>query len=93
MTQQTATIVFSPSPSFSLCHKKSCRRSIYVYTYNISLSMAHTKSDHRETVIDIGKPVLHFTGRLEFASLTYTVTKKKKIEKKWRKQEVASLVE
>jgi hypothetical protein len=55
--------------------------------------MAHTKSDHRETVIDIGKPVLHFTGGLEFASLTYTVTKKKKIEKKWRKQEVASLVE
>jgi ABC-type multidrug transport system ATPase subunit len=53
--------------------------------------MAHTKSDHRETVIDIGKPVLHFTGGLEFASLTYTVTKKKKIEKKWRKQEVALL--
>ncbi|KAE8010463.1 hypothetical protein FH972_006831 [Carpinus fangiana] len=53
--------------------------------------MAHTNSDRRQKVIDIGKPVLHFTGGLEFASLTYTVTKKKKIEKKWRKQEVALL--
>ncbi|GMY12038.1 ABC transporter G family member 17-like [Fagus crenata] len=41
-----------------------------------------------ETVIDIGKPV-NFTGGLEFTSLTYTVTKKKKNnEGKWLKEEV-----
>lgn len=44
-------------------------------------------ADRRETVIDIGKAV-HFTGGLEFSSLTYTVTKKKKLEGKWFKQEV-----
>ncbi|KAH7566789.1 hypothetical protein JRO89_XS08G0235400 [Xanthoceras sorbifolium] len=40
-----------------------------------------------DTVIDIGKPV-NFTGGLEFCSLTYTVTKKKKVEGKWLSQEV-----
>lgn len=48
-------------------------------------------SDHprRETVIDIGrrKPA-NFTGGLEFTSLTYTVTKKTKVEGKWLNQEV-----
>lgn len=48
-------------------------------------------SDHprRETVIDIGhrKPA-NFTGGLEFTSLTYTVTKRTKVEGKWLNQEV-----
>ena len=44
--------------------------------------MAQSNSDH------IGKPV-NFTGGLEFMSLTYTVTKKKKNnEGKWLKEEV-----
>ncbi|KAK6128219.1 hypothetical protein DH2020_038023 [Rehmannia glutinosa] len=44
---------------------------------------------HRpDMVIDIGKPV-NLTGGLEFANLTYTVTKKKKdINGEWVKQEV-----
>ncbi|KAJ7953482.1 ABC transporter-like protein [Quillaja saponaria] len=37
-------------------------------------------------VIDIGRPV-NFTGGLEFSGLTYTVTKKEKLEGKWKKQE------
>ncbi|KAK9990909.1 hypothetical protein SO802_025894 [Lithocarpus litseifolius] len=50
--------------------------------------MSHTNSDRRDTVIDIGKPV-NFTGGLEFSSLTYTVTKKKKdVEGEWFKDEV-----
>ena len=51
--------------------------------------MAQSNSDRGgETVIDIGKPV-NFTGGLEFTSLTYTVTKKKKNnEGKWLKEEV-----
>ncbi|KAF9609662.1 hypothetical protein IFM89_017841 [Coptis chinensis] len=40
-----------------------------------------------DTVIDVGKPS-SFTGGLEFSSLTYTVTKKQKIEGKWSSQEV-----
>ncbi|XP_027362845.1 ABC transporter G family member 17-like [Abrus precatorius] len=43
---------------------------------------------HRlETVIDIKKPV-SFTGGLAFECLTYTVTKRKKVENKWSKEEV-----
>ncbi|XP_004299924.1 PREDICTED: ABC transporter G family member 17-like [Fragaria vesca subsp. vesca] len=53
--------------------------------------MAHRPNDHprREAVIDIGgrKPA-SFTGGLEFSSLTYTVTKKTKIDGKWLTQEV-----
>ncbi|KAK4585031.1 hypothetical protein RGQ29_022624 [Quercus rubra] len=50
--------------------------------------MSHTNSDHRDTVIDIGKPV-NFTGGLEFSSLTYTETKKKEdVEGEWFKEEV-----
>ncbi|XP_062030231.1 ABC transporter G family member STR2-like [Rosa rugosa] len=53
--------------------------------------MAHRPNDHprRETVIDIGrqKPA-NFTGGLEFSSLTYTVTKKTKLDGKWLKQDV-----
>lgn len=45
-----------------------------------------------ETVIDIKKPV-NFTGGLEFQSLTYTVTKKKKVDGKWSKEEVDLLHE
>ncbi|KAM3709012.1 hypothetical protein ACJW31_02G140800 [Castanea mollissima] len=49
---------------------------------------SQTNSDRRDTVINIGKPV-NFTGGLEFSSLTYTVTKKKKdVEGKWFKEEV-----
>ncbi|KAK9904353.1 hypothetical protein M0R45_000789 [Rubus argutus] len=53
--------------------------------------MAYRPNDHprRETVIDIGRPKpANFTGGLEFTSLTYTVTKKTKVEGKWLKQEV-----
>lgn len=50
--------------------------------------MSHTNSDRRDTVIDIGK-LVNFTGGLEFSSLTYTVTKKKKdVEGEWFKKEV-----
>ncbi|KAJ7943800.1 ABC transporter-like protein [Quillaja saponaria] len=51
--------------------------------------MAHTNrhNHHRETVIDIRRPA-NFTGGIEFAGLTYTVTKKHKLEGKWLKQEV-----
>ncbi|XP_065873715.1 ABC transporter G family member STR2-like [Euphorbia lathyris] len=48
------------------------------------------RNGHREeTVIEIqnNKPV-NFTGGLEFTNLTYTVTKKKKLEGKWISQEV-----
>ncbi|KAG7969650.1 hypothetical protein I3843_07G041800 [Carya illinoinensis] len=44
--------------------------------------------DHHDmTVIDIGKPV-KLTGRLEFSSLKYTVTKKMKVEGRQLNQEV-----
>ncbi|KAK0604274.1 hypothetical protein LWI29_014008 [Acer saccharum] len=46
--------------------------------------MAH-KDD---TVIDIGNKQVNFTGGLEFCNLTYTVTKKQKLEGKWLSQEV-----
>lgn len=51
--------------------------------------MGHVVNGHRgETVIDIRRPV-NFTGGLEFSSLTYTVTKKKKDENgSWVNQEV-----
>lgn len=51
--------------------------------------MAHRNGHRHETLIDIPnlKPV-NFTGGLEFSNLTYTVTKKKKIEGKWLSQEV-----
>ncbi|KAG6702588.1 hypothetical protein I3842_07G042500 [Carya illinoinensis] len=42
---------------------------------------------HDMTVIDIGKPV-NLTGRLEFSSLKYTVTKKMKVEGRQLNQEV-----
>ncbi|KAJ1382175.1 P-loop containing nucleoside triphosphate hydrolase [Sesbania bispinosa] len=40
-----------------------------------------------ETVIDIKKPV-NFTGGLQFECLTYTVTKKQKVDGKWSSEEV-----
>nr|GMD57073.1 ABC transporter G family member 17-like [Ipomoea batatas] len=53
--------------------------------------MGHVYNGHRgggEAVIEIGRPV-NFTGGLEFSSLTYTVTKKKKDESgSWVSQEV-----
>ncbi|KAM7277147.1 hypothetical protein ACFE04_019013 [Oxalis oulophora] len=49
--------------------------------------MARKNGHDRDTVIDIGKP-MNFTGGLEFSGLTYTVTKKKKLEGKWLNQEV-----
>ncbi|XP_019154622.1 PREDICTED: ABC transporter G family member 17-like [Ipomoea nil] len=54
--------------------------------------MGHVVNGHRggggEAVIEIGRPV-NFTGGLEFSSLTYTVTKKKKDENgSWVRQEV-----
>ncbi|EEF35143.1 ATP-binding cassette transporter, putative [Ricinus communis] len=49
--------------------------------------MAQRNGHRHETLIDIGKPV-SFTGGLEFCGLTYTVTKKKKIEGKWLSQDV-----
>ncbi|KAF3974688.1 hypothetical protein CMV_001987 [Castanea mollissima] len=53
------------------------------------LKRVHTDSSmKRASLINIGKPV-NFTGGLEFSSLTYTVTKKKKdVEGKWFKEEV-----
>ncbi|KAK6923877.1 ABC-2 type transporter [Dillenia turbinata] len=48
----------------------------------------HRHRDGRgDAVIDIGKP-LNYTGGLEFSSLTYTVTKKQKIDGSWTSQEV-----
>nr|UZH45527.1 ABC transporter G family member 16 [Morus alba] len=50
--------------------------------------MAPINSDHRNDVaIDIVKPV-NFTGGLDFSALTYTVSKKKKVEGQWLSQEV-----
>ncbi|XP_059624756.1 ABC transporter G family member STR2-like [Cornus florida] len=45
------------------------------------------RRDNRDTVIDVGKP-MNFTGGLEFSSLTYTVTSKKKIDGNWMSKEV-----
>lgn len=41
-----------------------------------------------ETVIDIKHKPVSFTGGLEFESLTYTVTKKKKVDGKWSNEDV-----
>lgn len=51
--------------------------------------MARQPNGHRdhEAVIDIRRPV-SFTGGLEFSGLTYTVTKKKKVEGTWVKEDV-----
>ncbi|KAA8531480.1 hypothetical protein F0562_006167 [Nyssa sinensis] len=49
--------------------------------------MGHANGHRRDTVIDVGKP-MNFTGGLEFSSLTYTVTKKKKVDGNWLSQEV-----
>ena len=50
--------------------------------------MAYTKGHTGDAlVVSIGKPV-NLTGGLEFSNLTYTVTKREKIEGKWVKQEV-----
>ncbi|KAI6694993.1 hypothetical protein NL676_022703 [Syzygium grande] len=49
--------------------------------------MSHKNGHRRETVIEIPKP-MNFTGGLEFSTLTYTVTKKKKIDGNWVKQDV-----
>ncbi|XP_028802879.1 ABC transporter G family member 17-like [Neltuma alba] len=45
------------------------------------------RRDHQETVIEIKRPV-NFTGGLEFSGLTYTVTKKKKVDNSWVKENV-----
>lgn len=49
--------------------------------------MAHKNGHHHETMIEIPKP-MNFTGGLEFSALTYTVTKKKKIDGHRFKQDV-----
>ncbi|KAI4325982.1 hypothetical protein MLD38_031341 [Melastoma candidum] len=49
--------------------------------------MAHGVGHRRDAVIDIGKPV-SFSGGLEFNGLTYTVTKRKKVDGSWVKQGV-----
>ncbi|XP_062119466.1 ABC transporter G family member STR2-like [Humulus lupulus] len=50
--------------------------------------MAKNHNGHRrDAVIDIAKAA-NFTGGLEFSDLTYTVTKKKKVEGTWESQEV-----
>ncbi|XP_047328930.1 ABC transporter G family member STR2-like [Impatiens glandulifera] len=50
--------------------------------------MAHVGRRGRvDTIIDVANPI-NFTGGLEFSSLTYTVTKKKKVDGNWVKQEV-----
>ncbi|OAY33524.1 ABC transporter G family member STR2 [Manihot esculenta] len=49
--------------------------------------MARANGHRFETVIDVGKPA-NFTGGLEFTSLTYTVSKKQKVDGKWLSQEV-----
>ncbi|KAK6923226.1 ABC transporter family G domain [Dillenia turbinata] len=45
------------------------------------------RDGHGDAVIDVGKP-FNYTGGLEFSSLTYTVTKKQKIDGSWTSQEV-----
>ncbi|KAM6564028.1 hypothetical protein CsatB_024026 [Cannabis sativa] len=56
--------------------------------------MAKNYNDHRrDAVIDIANKAVNFTGGLEFSDLTYTVTKKKKVEGKWESQEVDLLHE
>lgn len=49
--------------------------------------MVYGVENRRDAVIDVGKPV-SFSGGLEFTSLTYTVTKRKKVDGSWVKQEV-----
>lgn len=50
-------------------------------------NMTQSNVYRHETVIDMKKPV-SFTGGLEFSGLTYTVTKKKKVDGKWFNEEV-----
>ncbi|KAH1082559.1 hypothetical protein J1N35_022320 [Gossypium stocksii] len=50
--------------------------------------MGHRYGYPPATVIDIGEGPLNFTGGLQYVDLTYTVTKQKKVEGKWLKQEV-----
>lgn len=47
----------------------------------------HGNGINHDAVIDIIKPS-NFTGGLEFSTLTYTVTKKEKIDGKWTTQDV-----
>ncbi|KAF5747305.1 hypothetical protein HS088_TW05G00026 [Tripterygium wilfordii] len=49
--------------------------------------MASINGNGDEITIDMGKP-MSFTGGLEFCGLTYSVTKQKKLEGKWLKQDV-----
>lgn len=49
--------------------------------------MAYKYGNRQETVIDIAKQI-NFTGGLEFSTLTYTVTKKQKLEGQWVSQEI-----
>ncbi|XP_030548506.1 ABC transporter G family member STR2-like [Rhodamnia argentea] len=49
--------------------------------------MSHKNGHIRDTMIEIPKP-MNFTGGLEFSGLTYTVTKKKKIDGNLVKQDV-----
>lgn len=49
--------------------------------------MQNHKSHRGDSVIDVVKPS-SLTGGLEFSSLTYTVTKKHKVEGKWTSQDV-----
>lgn len=48
----------------------------------------NTQGLELETVIDIKHKPVSFTGGLEFESLTYTVTKKKKVDGKWSNEDV-----
>ncbi|TKY69991.1 ABC transporter G family member 19 [Spatholobus suberectus] len=50
--------------------------------------MTHVNGHRVETVIDIKKPPVSFTGGLVFECLTYTVTKTKEVEGKSSKEEV-----
>ncbi|KAL5705520.1 Cystathionine gamma-synthase [Ranunculus cassubicifolius] len=49
--------------------------------------MHHQNDYYRDTVIDVTKPS-SLTGGLEFSNLTYTVTKKLKVEDKWTTEPV-----
>lgn len=78
-------ILICPSPSLYV-----------IYPHHQFKGTHHPKMAHRNgngngighhAVIDILKPS-NFTGGLEFSSLTYTVTKKEKIDGHWTSQEV-----
>lgn len=49
--------------------------------------MSHKNGHRRDSVIEIPQP-MNFAGGLEFSTLTYTVTKKKKIDGNWIMQDV-----